>query len=367
MKIVADENIPLVKELFGSSGEVSLIPGRSIQPHDVKAADILLVRSMTPVDKNLLVGSQVKFVGTATAGIEHIDTNYLKKAGIIFANAAGSNANAVAEYVICCVANLLQQKLLPANAHVGVIGVGKVGSKVVNKLSLLGFTVLQNDPPRAEKDTAFVSVPLSEFSALDLICLHTPLTKSSLHPTFHLIDKRFLENSKQNVILLNAGRGGVIDSRDLFAFGQHAIWCLDVWEHEPNIDLNILKRTKLATPHIAGYTMEAKLQGAFMLYQAAQQALKLPEATVPLPNIEFELIPSTAFWHEVVLQIYNPEADTQAMRAALLNAPQKIAENFDNLRKHYPKRHEFSSITLKNAENIKEIDKAILQELGFKF
>jgi erythronate-4-phosphate dehydrogenase len=370
LKIVADENIPLVEELFASFGEVVLLPGRQIHAEEVKDADILLVRSVTNVEKNLLTNSKVKFVGTATTGTDHVDIDWLNEAGIAFASAKGCNAEAVAEYVIGSVASLRHQDLLPQkNLRAGVIGVGNVGSKVSAKLKILGFDVLQNDPPRAKQEKNFPSIPLSDFVDLDLICIHTPLIKNGSFPTFHLINHSFLKNLKPNLVLLNAGRGAVIDFSDLEHSGQQLLWCFDVWEHEPQIDLSILKKATLATPHIAGYTFEAKLRGTLMLYQAAQKlfnfSLSMKAASL-FPKIEIKLERSADSWEKVLLQIYNPIDDTERMRDILLSAPKEIAAHFDQLRKHYPKRHEFSSIVLKNTEHLTDSDKSLLGQLGLR-
>lgn len=368
MKIVADENIPLVAELFGEIGDVVLLPGRAITAHDLKNADILLVRSVTTVNEKLLAHSKIKFVGSATAGTEHIDIAFLKQAGIGFAYAAGSNANAVADYVICSVAYLQEQNLLPKAAHAGIVGLGSIGRTVLEKLTTIGFNVLQNDPPRAEQEPHFISTPLTDFYSLDLICLHPSLTKTGTYPSYHLIDKPFLKKLKTGAVLLNASRGSVINSAELLAQGAQLIWSFDVWEHEPHIALDLLTKATLATPHIAGYTLEAKLYGTYMLYQAVQAALNRPDPiVVKMPTVELELASAPLSWREVVLQVYNPKNDTEKMRTALMQSPDNIAQQFDALRKHYPRRHEFASVILKNTEKIKDSDKNILRCLGLQF
>lgn len=371
MKIIADENIPLVNELFAPLGEVILLPGRKISHREVADADILLVRSVTQVNEALLADSKVKFVGTATTGIDHVDTAWLEKNHIAFADAKGANAQAVAEYVICCIANLQQRGLLPKKAlSAGIIGVGHVGSNVALLLKRLGFHVLLNDPPRAEQEKNFVSTPLEKFIDVDLVCLHTPLTLNGSFPTYHLIEKNFLQQLKLGCVLLNAGRGAVINSSDLLQYGRHLIWCLDVFENEPDIDRDILKNAAIATPHIAGYTVEAKLHGALMLYQAAQKALNFPATAMTqsfFPHIGLTLSSSTSSWQDVLLQVYNPLNDTENMCKTLLNLPkEEAAHQFDYLRKHHPKRYEFASVILENTDVLKTVDKKILQHLGFE-
>jgi erythronate-4-phosphate dehydrogenase len=368
LKIVADENIPLVNELFGKFAEIVLLPGRHIQPADVSDTDILLIRSVTNANASLLAGSKVKFVGTATAGTDHVDINWLEKNDITFTSAKGCNAEAVAEYVVCCIASLQQRKLLSTTQLcAGVVGVGQVGTKVVEKLSQLGFTVLQNDPPRAASETQFVSTALSDFTDLDLICLHTPLIKLGLWPSYHLIDEEFLKPLKPGTIILNAGRGEVIDSIAFKKFGKNLIACFDVWEHEPNLDLDLLRSAAIATPHIAGYTLEAKLRGTLMLYEAAQKVFNLPtqpSSDVFFPKLSLET--KAQSWQKIVLQCYDPWQDTQTTQQALLNT-ESPAHEFDSLRKHYKKRHEFASLNLKLLDDVALKEKNLLHALGIKF
>ena len=369
LKIVADENIPLITELFSPFGEVILLPGREITHSHIMDADILLVRSVTMVDKNLLANTRVKFVGSATAGTDHIDKIWLNDQGIAFADAKGANGTAVAEYVICCIAHLQQQGYLTSKkVTAGVIGVGHVGKQVVEKLKLLNFTTLTNDPPRAVVEEDFISTPLAELTDVDILCLHTPLIKTGPFPTYHLIDREFLQKLKRGCVLLNAGRGAVINSADLLEYGRHLLWCFDVWEHEPAIDYAVFKNAAIATPHIAGYTVEAKLHGTLILYQAAQQFFKLPALTEEqqfFPTIELD-IANCSSWQEVLLLNYNPLHNQFRMLIAFMKFPDQRAVQFDLLRKHYQKRHEFASITLKNATKLSSADVSLLQRLNFK-
>jgi erythronate-4-phosphate dehydrogenase len=370
LKIVADQQIPWVNELFSSWGEVVQLPGRSIDHNHVTNADILLVRSITLVNQDLLHNTRIKFVGSATAGTDHMDIAWLQHNTIAYATAKGANAIAVAEYVVCCIAALCKQKLFTGNnVRAGVIGIGHVGTHVVSRLKTLGFEVLVNDPPRAAQEPDFISTPLAEFHNLDLICLHTPLTTTGSYPTRHLINKDFLQQQQPGCVVLNAGRGEVIAANDLRQYGQHLIWCLDVWPYEPNIDLALLQQAKLATPHIAGYTVEAKSRAVFMLYQAAQSALQLqgqPFLSSSLPVIELNLTPATSTWQDTVLAIYDPMRDTKVTRSTLLacgNAPGKC---FDQLRRDHPPRHEFNNVRLKVEEiAISAHNSAILKQLGF--
>jgi erythronate-4-phosphate dehydrogenase len=225
------------------------------------------------------------------------------------------------------------------NIRAGVVGVGEIGSQVAEKLKLLNFEVVLCDPFRKDIN----SITLEEMSDLDFITLHTPLTRSGEYPTFHMIEKDFLKRQKKDCVLLNAGRGSVINFSDLKLYGQHLKWCLDVWENEPNIDLEILQKSLIATPHIAGYSVQSRYRSAEMLYQAVLKTHLIPDRqinpiTFPTQSLTFDV---TADWRDVVLKIYDPTKTSAHTKAALIQ--QK--ETFDQLRKNFPERHEWESIS----------------------
>jgi erythronate-4-phosphate dehydrogenase len=348
VKIVADENIPLVAHYFGQNAELVLKSGRSITRDDVSAADILLVRSVTKVDRLLLHDTSIKFVGSTTAGADHLDTEYMDQNGIAWSIAAGCNAEAVAEYVVCVVAVLQKKELLQRpRLRAGVIGVGHVGRLVVEKLIALGFDVVQCDPFRAEIESDFSHTDIADFHNLDFISIHVPLTHHGKHPSFHLIDKNFLQRQKQNCILLNAGRGEVISFADLKMHGNHLIWCLDVWENEPQIDLEILSSAFIATPHIAGYSVQSKYRGIEMIYHAAVEKNILPSShvisDVKYPEKSIVMSENKITWQDVALEIFNPLTVTEWMKENILTQ----SRSFDELRKTFPERHEFAFVNKK--------------------
>lgn len=363
MKIVADENIPLLDHYFGDLGQLIVKPGRAITPADVRDADLLLVRSVTHVDKHLLENSSVKFVGSATTGADHLDTHWLDEAGIRWSIAEGCNSEAVAEYVVCVIAALQKMEyLLQRNLRAGVIGVGNIGKKVVDKLQALDFEVIVHDPLRAENEKNFISTPLEEFHDLDFISVHTPLTSQGPHPTLHMIDKNFLLRQKKESILLNAGRGAVINFADLKHSGQYLNWCLDVWEFEPKIDLEILGISLIATPHIAGYSVQAKYRGTEMLYHAACKLGVIP--VYPKSEVIFPTKPlpsghALSDWQDVVLKIYDPRHTSQQMKEEMLSHH----DTFDHLRKHFTERHEFAYVKVRDA-HLSEDDVELLKRLG---
>lgn len=360
MKIVADENILLVENYFAHYGELILKPGREITRSDLIDADILLVRSVTKVNQALLENTAVKFVGSTTSGADHLDTDWLEANKIKWSVAAGCNAMAVAEYVICVIAALQKMDLLShKKIRAAVVGVGRIGQLVADKFKLLGFDVMLCDPLR----TDIISTPLEELTDLDLISFHTPLTKTGNYPTYHLVQKAFLEKQKKNCILLNAGRGEVFAFDSLKKYGKELVWCLDVWENEPKIDVEVLDGAMIATPHIAGYSLQSKYRGIEMVYAAAVQQEVVQENSgknflFPRKKISIE---HANTWQDVVLCVFNPVTVTREMRQMLAYDP----TGFDSLRKKFADRYEFAFVEWESV-SLSALDKLFLKSLGFK-
>lgn len=366
MKIIADANIPHIKDYFASYGELILKDGRAISNQDVIDADILLVRSITRVDQSLLAGSSVKFVGSVTAGSDHLDINYLNEAGIAWHIAKGFNAPPVADYVVSVLAALTRKKILSSTKiKAAVIGVGHVGKLVVDRFKLLGMDVILCDPIRAKQEKNFVSVPFDTLKDLDLISLHVPLSKTGAHPTYHLVGKKFLEKQKKHCVLINASRGAVINSDDLYQYGQHLHWCLDVWEQEPSINKKILEKSCIATPHIAGYSLQSKARGIDMIYQAACKKNIIPKklmAPFKKPNQILHFSGLQLRWYDIVLGIFNPDLLTSMMQNILL--PSKhLGPLFDAMRNEFNYRHELTN-TRVIAPHIVFTDRPLLKQLG---
>ena len=351
LKIVADDKIPYIRELFANYGEVIQKPGTSIQRHDLLDAQVLLTRTVITVNADLLQNTAVEFVGSATAGHDHLDHIWLEDAGIEWTHAPGAHAVAVAEYVIACVAHLRQQNILPKNNfRAAIIGVGRIGSCVVDRLTKIGAEVVLNDPPHAQRKSAFLSIPLYHLRDIDLICLHTPLTTTGDHPTYHLINQTFLQQLKPGCVLLNAARGAVVDNQALLA-NSSTVACLDVWEHEPKINIELLKKIQIATPHIAGYTKQAKLRATLAIYAAFLKHFQLTDIHAyqelqQLYSKQTVNIDGCTTWEEIILKIYNPHNDMQRMQESLLKDPNHVATNYENLRRYYHLRNEFSAINL---------------------
>lgn len=354
MKIVADKDIPFVEHYFSSAGDLVLVPGRTLTQNDLQEAEVLLVRSITKVNKELLQGTKVKFVASPTTGDDHYDKEWLANAGIAWSVAPGCNAIAVAEYVICAIAALQKRGYLTGrNLRAGVVGVGKIGSRVAEKLKILGFDVVLCDPLRALNERDFVTTPLEEFAEFDFITLHTPLTRNGLFPTYHMIDKTFLARQKKNCILMNTGRGSVIDFNDLKVSGEQLIWCLDVWENEPLIDFTVLDTALIATPHIAGYTVQSKYRGIEMMYHASLKQGFLPDKNISVlsyPEDKITFNHQKADWRDVVLKIFDPFKLSTLMKDKMI---ENEAGAFDGLRKSFvdrADRHEFKFVELKDVQ-----------------
>ena len=366
MKIIADEHIPYIRDYFGGLGELILKPGRAINHDDVNDADMLLVRSVTPVTSALLRDSTVKFVGSVTAGLDHLDTHWLRQAGIAFSGAPGFNAPPVADYVVCVLAALQRKQLFPQMyARAAVIGVGHVGRLVADRLRLLGIDVVLCDPLRKALEPNFPHTPIEEIERVDLVCLHAPLTDSGEFPTHHFINKDFLQRQKSGCVLLNAGRGALIDEADLMACGSHLRWCFDVFAHEPHFDKALLEHAIIASPHIAGYSVQAKMRGTEMIYRAALQNNMLASAERPavsMPRQQLTFAGSQHHWQDVVMGIFNPIVMTAMMRAVLLPAD-NMAAMFDEMRLQFNYRHEFAFTDVVSDDLLPE-DKRVLTGLG---
>lgn len=366
MKIVADAHIPCLENFFSQAGELYLKPGREITAADVRDADMLLVRSITQVNAALLHDTKVKFVGSVTAGADHIDTAWLNQAGIQWAVARGFNAPPVADYVVSVVAALQrQQKLSAYRARVAVIGVGNVGRLVADKLQLLGYEVMLCDPWRGELEKQFPHQPLDTIADVDLISLHVPLVQDGKYPTYHFIDSAFLARQKPNCVLLNAGRGAVIDTAALKTHGDHLQWCFDVWEREPHIDNEVLARTVIGTPHIAGYSAQSKLRGVEMIYDAACDLgvmQRSPKPLLMMPRQTLAFAGTEHHWQDVVLGIFNPTIMSTIMRTLLLPI-ERHGALFDDMRNQFTYRHELAYTDVK-CNQLLEPDRVILERLG---
>lgn len=353
MKIVADENIPQIAEAFGSLGRVQLIPGRQISRDHLRDCQCLLVRTVTPINKNLLKHTPIKFIGSATIGIDHVDLGYLDQQAIAFSNAAGCNAEATAEYVISGLFALSQRKGFdPFKRTAGIIGCGNVGSNLNSKLQTLGIKTLLCDPPKAEHQTSGCYVDIDTIIAqCDLISLHAPLIYEGKYPTHHLFNYQRLTKLRKGCLLINAARGSIIDNLALQRVIQHRpdlITFLDTWENEPNLSRTLLRKVDLASPHIAGYSVEGRLRATQMIYDAAcehfgQKAEWRYDSN--LPEL-MQLKPITSnnrldFFQQLFEQHHPIWQDHLSLTNSTHFSGSEFAAHFDGLRRVYPQRFEY--------------------------
>jgi erythronate-4-phosphate dehydrogenase len=358
--IVADANIPFATEYFGPLGEVRRVAGRGLTPETVRDADMLLVRSVTRVGRELLEGSPVRFVGSATAGVEHVDQPWLAAHGIAFAHAPGSNAESVAQYVAWALVWAARRTLARplSRGSIGIVGVGQCGSRVERIARALGMEVALCDPPLARATGDPKYRPLAELLDCDYLTLHVPLTTDGPDATANLIDAGALSRMKSGAMLINTSRGDVVDEAALIAAldaGHLDGAILDVWRNEPNIHRALLRHVAIGTPHIAGYSDDAKLAGTRMICEAAcgwlgrpapQPGIRLPHPS--LPEIEFDR--SFDSFDEVadccILSVSLPfDRYHEALMDTAQGNPSALGEVFDALRRNRFPRREFHAST----------------------
>jgi len=377
MKIVADENIPLLSRFFGDFGDVVALPGRNIQASDLHDADILIVRSVTQVDKKLLENSPVKFVGSCTIGMDHIDTEYLQQQGIKYSNAPGSNANSVVEYIMSCLSILTE-----THAHkwdqitVGIIGYGNVGSLLASRLKKLGIAYKAYDPFIDRSQLSLEMTSLEEVMSCDVVSLHVPLTKDTEHPTYHLIDADNLADMQDSQVLINTSRGAVVDNAALLTHLQNRpdfTAILDVWESEPQIDITLAGLVFLGTPHIAGYSYDGKVKGTEMIYRALCQFLGFPSRLTYGQFMEEPALSRMAFtsnadvdWsiHTAIRVCFDPRHDHGLLSSSMRLPDDERWKAFDFQRKNYRCRREFSGVKIQ----LKQVDSELhskFKALGF--
>ena len=388
LNILADENIPFAREAFGTLGEVRLLPGRAITRETLREVQVLLVRSITTVNAALLQGTPVRFVGTATIGFDHIAREDLQASNISFASAIGSNANSVAEYVVAALLHwAVAHNATLAGKTLGVVGAGHVGRRVIPKARALGMAVLVNDPPLARyfRTAAgapeFEFLPLSELMQADFITLHTPLTLHGPDATHHLFDETRLRAMRRDGVLLNTARGPVVDNAALKKILQTpdlAGAILDVWENEPLPDPELLRRAHLATPHIAGYSFDGKVQGTWQIYEALCRFLRVAPSWEAAPYLPAPSQPvimmggmkgsTHEILHQVVRRAYDLAADDSALRAGWERREGNEAQrgqHFDHLRRVYPTRREFGNYTVQFDQEQAPLAET-LRALGFQ-
>jgi len=373
MKIIIDDKIPYIQGAFEGVAEVLYLPGAKTTPAVVKDADAIVTRTRTSCNEQLLAGSAVKFIATATIGYDHIDIEYCRTAGIEWTNAPGCNSKSVEQYIASALLVLAQKNnWVLSEKCIGIVGVGNVGNKVAIVCKLLGMKVLLNDPPRERTEGKGDFVSLQRvLDEADIISLHVPLNMTGEDATFHLCNRMFFDSLKRKPVLINSCRGEAIDTtsaKEALRVGQLSGFICDCWENEPDIDLELLALTDLATPHIAGYSRDGKATGTLMSVQAISDFFSLGlnnwrPLGVELPVHPVIEIDGTGLTEQdiiakAVLSTYDIRDDDSRFRAD--------TTEFEMQRGDYPVRREFTAYTLKTI-NVPETIMEKLKQWGFKY
>jgi erythronate-4-phosphate dehydrogenase len=371
IRIVADDKIPFLRGILDKVARIEYLPGDAIKQRDLLSADALITRTRTRCNRDLLEGTAVRFIASATIGFDHIDTSYCRQRGIRWSNAPGCNSSSVRQYMVSALLYLASEHGVDLSGMtLGVVGVGNVGSKVASAAEGLGMNVLLNDPPRMRREGAAGFVELDELlSRSDIVSLHVPLERSGADPTWHLVDEAFLQKVKDGVILFNTSRGEVADEKTLLQGmrqGKLSKVVLDVFEHEPDIHHELLEEVTLATPHIAGYSLDGKANGTTAAVRSVSRFFDLgqdhwkPE-NIPSP-VPAEILadasqddPAGLLW-EIYRQSYDVTADDQRLR--------ENPSAFEHLRGTYPPRREPPAFAVRLFQGYPEI-RAVLEGLGF--
>jgi erythronate-4-phosphate dehydrogenase len=372
IKIIADNKIPFIKGALEPFADVIYLPGKEISPDHISDADALIIRTRTKCNEDLLEGSKVRFIASATIGFDHIDTQYCQLKNIVWANAPGCNSSSVEQYVLSSLINISRKrKFNLAGSTIGIVGVGHVGTKIKRIAKILGMNILLNDPPRQRNEGGSEFVSLEKIkNYADIISFHVPLTMTGEDRTFHLVDKKFLNSLGKRVHLINTSRGEVVDQNALKEFitnDKSGAVILDVWENEPFIDSDLLEKTEIATPHIAGYSLDGKANGTQMSVRSLSSFFNLgleswSVDSLPVPeecriNIDAEERSSESIISEVVLRTYNVMDDDANFR--------KSPGSFEEQRENYHPRREAGAFTVQ-LKNDKDNVKDVISRLGFK-
>lgn len=369
MKIIADAHIPFLRRVAEHYGEITYLNGNEFTRESIRDADTLIVRTVTHFGAEMLEGSNVKLICSATIGFDHIDTAYCQAKGIRWANAPGCNSGSVQQYVTAALIEISCQKGFSLEGKtIGIVGVGNVGKKVAKIARLLGMEVLLNDPPRQRNEGGEEFTDLETIKReADFITFHTPLTKGGEDKTFHLADEQFFATLGKKPIIVNTARGPIVETAAIKkAIREEKISAaiIDCWENEPTIDLEYLRLADIATPHIAGYSADGKGNATRMSLETLAEFYDLDKAPIsqiqiPTPQspiIDLNLFPADTRIHHALLQTYSTKADSHHLKAN--------PQNFAYFREQYPLRRENEAYTVSNCT---PEEKIALSQWGFKF
>jgi erythronate-4-phosphate dehydrogenase len=371
MKIVIDKDIPFIRGVLEPFGEVDYLDGAEIAPNDLRDAQALLVRTRTSCNAALLEGTGVRFIGSATIGQDHIDASYCDERGIRWSTAPGCNAGSVQQYIAAALLRCAERHSFSLrDKTIGVIGVGNVGARTVSLCRVLGMRVLCNDPPRVHREgiSGFISLD-TLLDEADIISMHVPLTKKGEDATFHLLDRERMASLRNDQIIINTSRGEVVDETSLKTFlrsGRPERAVIDVWRNEPAIDHELLALAGIATPHIAGYSVDGKATGTAMIVRDLSRHFglgmddwyppHLPEPPVNIIEIDSRSQPREELLAKAIKLTYDIVLDDRRLRAD--------PGMFEIHRSSYPVRREYPWYAVKLSNGDQELA-MLLQSLGF--
>ena len=372
IKIIADDKIPFLKGALEPFADVVYLPGKEISREVLKGADALLIRTRTKCTESLIKGTTIRFIGTATIGFDHIDTQYCENNNIEWTNAPGCNSSSVQQYIAAALLKIAHESGFKlSDKTIGIIGVGKVGLKVEKLARALGMKVLLNDPPRerVEGEANFHSLATILFQS-DIITIHVPLNVVGEDSTYYLMNEKSFKKMNNGVLFINSSRGEVTKTSALkqaLVSGKLSRAVIDVWENEPDIDLNLLKKVSIATPHIAGYSTDGKANGTSMVVNSLCKHFNLPlknwyPANIPPPVApELTINAIGKFDEDVIREAVFHSYDVMADDSKFRTSP----SDFEKQRGDYPLRREFTSYRI-NLINGTGTVRKVLEELGFK-
>jgi erythronate-4-phosphate dehydrogenase len=371
IKIIADDRIPFLRGVLEPYALVEYMPGNKIDKKSLTGADALLIRTRTKCTESLLKGTDIRFIGTATIGFDHIDTRYCESHGIKWTNAPGCNSSSVQQYIAAALLKMsMEFKFDLKDKTIGIIGVGNVGSKVSSFARAVGMNILQNDPPRARKEgdkhfTDFDTV----LAEADIITMHVPLNFVGHDKTYHMINDRTVKKMKKGAWIINSSRGEVAETSTLkkgLDTGRIGGVVIDVWEHEPDFDIELMHKTFISTPHIAGYSTDGKANGTSMVVNSLSKFFdiplgkwypeKMPEPSAPVIEISGKGKKPEDIIREAVFHSYNITEDDIRLRFS--------PSDFEKQRSEYPLRREFPAYTVRLGNSSKQVSK-MLEALGF--
>jgi erythronate-4-phosphate dehydrogenase len=372
IRITADDKIPFLKGVLEPFASISYLPGNQIDRNQAMKSDVLLVRTRTKCNSELLKGTPVKYIGTSTIGFDHIDTDFCAKNNIKWTNAPGCNSSSVQQYITAALLRISAESGFELKGKtIGIIGVGNVGSKVHNLANSLGMKVFLNDPPRARKEKKKIFVSLDQLlNESDIITLHVPLNMDGQDKTFHLFDRETFGKIKKGAWLINSSRGEVAETealKDALAEEKLSGAVIDVWEREPEIDIPLMHMAFLATPHVAGYSTDGKANGTAMIVNDFSESFGIPLSgwypkeipVTPEPDLTIDCNGKSyeEILRKAVFHTYNIVEDDIRLRFD--------PSRFEKERENYPVRREFSFYTIKLKDGNEEIKK-LLKNVGFK-